>query len=46
MFAEISHERETVLGTLTTRASTDPMLSGSVRGLSASPSASSTASAN
>src|SRR5277367_6692199 len=30
MFAEISHVRETVLGTLTTRASTDPMLSGSV----------------
>ena len=30
MFAEISRLRETVLGTLTTRASTDPMLSGSV----------------
>jgi signal transduction histidine kinase len=33
MFAEISHVRETVLGTLTTRASTDPMLSGSVERL-------------
>ena len=30
LFAEISLLRETVLGTLTTRASTDPMLSGSV----------------
>jgi signal transduction histidine kinase len=30
LFAEISHLRETVLGTLTTRASTDPMLSASV----------------
>src|ERR1700724_3531306 len=33
MFAEISHLRETVLGTLTTRASNDPMLSGSVERL-------------
>ena len=33
MFAEISHSRETVLGTLKTRASTDPMLSGSVERL-------------
>ena len=33
MFAEISHVRETMLGTLTTRASTDPMLSGSVERL-------------
>jgi signal transduction histidine kinase len=30
LFAEISHLREVVLGTLTTRAATDPMLSGSV----------------
>src|ERR1700735_392763 len=29
LFNEISHLRETVLGTLTTRASTDPVLSGS-----------------
>src|SRR5271168_3468735 len=29
VFAEISHSRETVLGTLTTRAATDPMFSGS-----------------
>src|SRR5271168_407256 len=33
LFAEISHLRETVLGTLTTRASNDPMLSGSVERL-------------
>jgi signal transduction histidine kinase len=33
LFAEISHLRETVLGTLTTRASTDPMLSASVQQL-------------
>jgi signal transduction histidine kinase len=33
MFAEISQSRETVLGTLTTRAATDPMLSGSVQQL-------------
>jgi signal transduction histidine kinase len=33
LFAEISHVRETVLGTLTTRASTDPMLSASVQQL-------------
>jgi signal transduction histidine kinase len=33
LFAEISHLRETVLGTLTTRASTDPMLSGSAQQL-------------
>jgi signal transduction histidine kinase len=33
LFAEISHLREAVLGTLTTRASTDPMLSGSVQQL-------------
>src|SRR5580692_11838151 len=30
LFAEISQLREAVLGTLTTRAATDPMLSGSV----------------
>src|ERR1700755_3509248 len=30
LFAEISHLREVVLGTLTARASTDPMLTGSV----------------
>ncbi len=33
LFAEIAHVRETVLGTLTTRASTDPMLSASVQQL-------------
>jgi signal transduction histidine kinase len=33
LFAEISQLRDTVLGTLTTRASTDPMLSGSVQQL-------------
>ena len=33
LFEEISHLHETVLGTLTTRASTDPMLSGSVQQL-------------
>jgi signal transduction histidine kinase len=33
LFAEISHLRDVVLGTLTTRASTDPMLSGSVQQL-------------
>jgi HAMP domain-containing protein len=33
LFDEISHLRDTVLGTLTTRASTDPMLSGSVQQL-------------
>ena len=33
LFAEISHLREAVLTTLTTRASTDPMLSGSVQQL-------------
>ncbi len=33
LFAEILLLRETVLGTLTTRASTDPMLSGSVEEL-------------
>jgi signal transduction histidine kinase len=33
LFAEILLLRETVLGTLTTRASTDPMLSGSVKEL-------------
>jgi signal transduction histidine kinase len=33
LFAEISLLREAVLGTLTTRASTDPMLSGSVEEL-------------
>jgi signal transduction histidine kinase len=33
LFAEILLLRETVLGTLTTRASTDPMLSGSVEAL-------------
>jgi signal transduction histidine kinase len=33
LFAEISHLREAVLGTLKTRASTDPMLSGSVQKL-------------
>jgi signal transduction histidine kinase len=33
LFAEISHLREAVLETLTTRASTDPMLSGSVQQL-------------
>jgi signal transduction histidine kinase len=33
LFAEISHLRETVLGTLATRASTDPMLSASVQQL-------------
>jgi signal transduction histidine kinase len=33
LFAEILLVRETVLGTLTTRASTDPMLSGSVEEL-------------
>ena len=33
LFAEILLVRETVLGTLTTRASTDPMLSGSVEQL-------------
>ena len=33
LFDDISHLRETVLGTLTTRASTDPMLSGSVQQL-------------
>ena len=33
LFAEISHIREAVLGTLTSRASTDPMLSGSVQQL-------------
>jgi signal transduction histidine kinase len=33
LFAEISHLRETVLSTLTTRASTDPMLSASVQQL-------------
>jgi signal transduction histidine kinase len=33
LFAEILLLRETVLGTLTTRASTDPMLSGSVAAL-------------
>lgn len=33
LFNEISHSRETVLGTLTTRASTDPVLSGSVQQL-------------
>jgi signal transduction histidine kinase len=33
LFAEISHVRETVLGTLTTRASSDPMLSASVQQL-------------
>ena len=33
MFGEISRSRETVLGTLTTRAATDPMLSGSVERL-------------
>ena len=33
LFAEILLLREAVLGTLTTRASTDPMLSGSVAGL-------------
>jgi signal transduction histidine kinase len=32
-FAEISYLRETVLNTLTTRAATDPMLSGSVQQL-------------
>ena len=32
LFAEILLLREAVLGTLTTRASTDPMLSGSVGG--------------
>jgi signal transduction histidine kinase len=33
LFGEISHLREAVLTTLTTRASTDPMLSGSVQQL-------------
>jgi signal transduction histidine kinase len=33
MFGEISRSRDTVLGTLKTRAATDPMLSGSVRQL-------------
>ena len=33
LFDEISHLREVVLGTLTTRAATDPMLSGSVQQL-------------
>jgi len=33
LFAEISHLREVVLGTLTTRAATDPVLSGSVQQL-------------
>jgi signal transduction histidine kinase len=33
IFGEISRSRETVLGTLTTRAATDPMLSGSVERL-------------
>src|ERR1700722_4228652 len=33
LFAEISHLRETVLGTLTTRASTAPILSGSAQQL-------------
>jgi signal transduction histidine kinase len=33
LFEEISHLHETVIGTLTTRASTDPMLSGSVQQL-------------
>jgi signal transduction histidine kinase len=33
LFAEISHLRDVVLGTLTTRASTDPALSGSVQRL-------------
>ena len=33
LFAEISNLRDTVLGTLKTRASTDPMLSGSVQKL-------------
>ena len=46
LFAEILLLREAVLGTLTTRASTDPMLSGSVERLDTSPTASSTALAN
>ena len=33
MFAEIAHLRDTVLGTLTTRASVDPVLAGSVQRL-------------
>ncbi|HWZ08785.1 MAG TPA: histidine kinase, partial [Bradyrhizobium sp.] len=33
LFAEISHLREVVLGTLTARAATDPTLSGSVQQL-------------
>ena len=33
LFAEVSHLREVVLKTLTTRAATDPMLSGSVQQL-------------
>ena len=47
LFAEILLLREAVLGTLTTRASTDPMLSGSVeRARARHRAASSTASAN
>ena len=46
LFAEILLLREAVLGTLTTRASTDPMLSGSVEQLERVTVASSTALAN